>query len=71
LFEVIKDSRPNAQNLAAHQNGFVIVDEARVLDHSSRDDPFRQIIVMRYGNYEIVAGPLPKWAKDLLPASGV
>ena len=47
-----------------------IVDEARVLDNSSKDDPFRQIIVMKDGNYEIVADPLPKWAKDLLPTSG-
>jgi predicted ABC-type ATPase len=45
-----------------------IVDEARILDNSSRDDPFRQIVVMRDGNYEVKVDPLPKWAKDLLPA---
>ena len=45
-----------------------IVDEARILDNSSKDDPFRQIIVLKSGNYETRADPLPKWAKDLLPA---
>ena len=44
-----------------------IVDEARVLDNSSKNDPFQQIIVMKSGNYEIKNYPLPKWAKDLLP----
>jgi len=45
-----------------------IVDEARILDNSSKDDPFRQIIVMKAGNYEAKVDPLPEWAKDLLPA---
>jgi len=45
-----------------------IVDEARILDNSSKDDPFQQIIVMKSGNYEARADPLPRWARDLLPA---
>ncbi|MCP3887772.1 MAG: dephospho-CoA kinase [Desulfobulbaceae bacterium] len=45
-----------------------LVDEARILDNSSKDDPFRQIIVMKSGNYEIKKHPLPEWAKNLLPA---
>jgi predicted ABC-type ATPase len=45
-----------------------LVDEARILDNSSKDDPFRQIIVMKSGNYEIKENPLPEWAKNLLPA---
>ena len=45
-----------------------IVDEARILDNSSKDDPFRQIIVMKAGNYEAKIDPLPEWARDLLPA---
>ena len=45
-----------------------IVDEARVLDNSSKDDPFRQIIVMKAGNYKVKVDPLPDWAGDLLPA---
>ena len=44
-----------------------IVDEARILDNSYRDDPFQQIIVMKSGDYETKADPLPEWAKDLLP----
>lgn len=45
-----------------------IVDEARILDNSSKGSPFQQILVMKPGNFEAKAGPLPEWAKDLLPA---
>ena len=45
-----------------------IVDEARILDNSSKDDPFQQIIVMKSGNHEAKAELLPGWARDLLPA---
>ncbi|WP_373501375.1 zeta toxin family protein [Desulfococcus sp.] len=44
-----------------------IVDEARILDNSSRDDPFQQVIVMKAGNYKAKTDPLPEWARDLLP----
>jgi predicted ABC-type ATPase len=46
-----------------------IVDEARILDNSLRDNPFQQIVVMKSGNYEAKVDPLPEWAKDLLPAN--
>ncbi len=45
-----------------------IVDEARILDNSSKDDPFQQIIVVKSGNYEAKADPLRGWVRDLLPA---
>ena len=45
-----------------------IVYEARILDNSSKDDPFQQIIVMKSGNYEVIVDPIPEWASDLLPA---
>ena len=45
-----------------------IVDEARILDNSSKDDPFRQIIVMKAGKYEAKIDSLPEWARELLPA---
>jgi predicted ABC-type ATPase len=45
-----------------------IVDEARILDNSFKADPFQQIIVMKSGNYEAKADPLPEWAKNLLPS---
>lgn len=44
-----------------------LVDEARILDNSSRHDPFQQIIVMKSGKFEAKKTSLPKWAKDLLP----
>jgi predicted ABC-type ATPase len=46
-----------------------IVDEARVLDNSSKDDPFKQIIVMKSQKYEAKIDPLPEWAKDLIPTT--
>ena len=45
-----------------------IVDEARILDNSSKDDPFQQIIVRKSGNYEVKAELLPEWARVLLHA---
>jgi len=45
-----------------------LVDETRILDNSSKDDPFQQIIVMKSGNYETKEKPLPEWARALLPA---
>jgi predicted ABC-type ATPase len=45
-----------------------IVDETRILENSSKDDPFRQIIVMTAGNYDAKVDPLPEWARDLIPA---
>jgi len=50
------------------KTALLMVDEARILDNSSKDDPFQQIIVMKSGNFEVKADPLPKWARDLLPA---
>lgn len=50
------------------KTALAIVDEARLLDNSSRGNPFQQIVVMKAGNYEVKVDPLPKWAKDLLPA---
>ena len=44
-----------------------LVDEARILDNSSRDNPFRQIVVMKDGSYDIKVDCLPEWVKDLLP----
>ncbi len=50
------------------KTALALVDEARILDNSSKDDPFRQIIVIKSGKYEIKENPLPEWAKNLLPA---
>ena len=45
-----------------------IVDEARILDNSSKDNPFQQILVMKSGNFETKTDSLPEWAKNLLLA---
>lgn len=45
-----------------------LADEARILDNSSRKDPFKQIIVMKSGNYTTKQAPLPEWAKQFLPS---
>lgn len=50
------------------KTALALVDEARILDNSSRDNPFQQIAVMKAGNYEAKVVPLPKWARNLLPA---
>lgn len=44
-----------------------LVDEARLLDNSLRDDPFRQIVVLKSRNYKELVSPLPAWVKELLP----
>jgi len=48
------------------KTALAIVDEARILDNSSKDDPFQQLIVMKSGNYEVRAEPLPEWARELV-----
>ena len=50
------------------KTALLIVDEARILDNSSKDNPFQQIIVMKSGNFEVKIDPLPEWARDLIPA---
>ena len=46
-----------------------LVDEARILDNSLRDNPFQQIVVIKSGNYEAKVDPLPEWTRDILPAN--
>jgi predicted ABC-type ATPase len=52
------------------KTALTLVDEARLLDNSLRDDPFRQIVMLKSGNYKNLVSPLPAWAKELLPARG-
>ena len=54
------------RTMAHIRTALSIVDEARILDNSSRDDPFRQILVMKAGQYIAKADPLPQWARDLI-----
>lgn len=44
-----------------------IVHEARILDNSSAQDRFKQIVVMKNGTYEIKVDPIPDWVREILP----
>ena len=43
-----------------------LVDEARFLDNSSKENPFQQTAVLKNGNYTEIASPLPGWAQEML-----
>jgi predicted ABC-type ATPase len=43
-----------------------LADEARLMDNSSRDNPFRQIATVKNGRRTEVVHPLPAWAEELL-----
>ncbi len=49
------------------KTALTLVDEARLLDNSLRDDPFRQIVALKSGNYTELVSPLPAWVKEILP----
>ena len=44
-----------------------MVDEARILDNSSEENRFQQMVVMKSGEYEIKVDPIPDWVKAILP----
>lgn len=43
-----------------------LVDEARLLDNSSRDKPYQQVALIRKGKRIQVADPLPSWTAEML-----
>ena len=43
-----------------------LVDSARLLDNSSRENPFQQVAVVRLGRKRILVDPLPPWADEIL-----
>ena len=43
-----------------------LVNEARLLDNSHRDDPFRQLACVRLGRRQWTDHPLPQWAAEIL-----
>ncbi len=43
-----------------------LVDEARLLNNSSRDDPFQPVAVVKQGRRQWAADPLPAWAAAIL-----
>ncbi len=54
--------------LAPHHVAAVlpIVDEARLLNNSSRKNPYRQAAVVKRGRRIKALDPLPNWAKEIL-----
>lgn len=49
------------------KNAITIVDEAWILDNSSEKDRFKQMVVMKSGEYEVKVNQIPEWVKDILP----
>lgn len=43
-----------------------VVDEARLLDNSSREKPFQQVAIVKKGKRKELLKPLPEWAKAIL-----
>ena len=43
-----------------------LVDEARLLDNSYRDNPFQQVACVKRGKRQWINDPLPPWAEELL-----
>ena len=43
-----------------------LVDEARLLDNSYRDNPFQQIACVKQGRRQWINDPLPHWAEEIL-----
>lgn len=43
-----------------------LVDEARLLDNSLRDTPYRQVALVKRGRRIKVIDPLPEWAAEIL-----
>ena len=43
-----------------------VVDEARLLDNSYRDNPFKEVALVRKGRCIRTADPLPSWAEEML-----
>ncbi len=44
----------------------MLVDEARLLDNSSRQNPFQQIAIVKQGKCRILTAQTPEWAKKIL-----
>jgi predicted ABC-type ATPase len=49
------------------KKAMALVDEARLLDNSYRDDPFRQVAVVKKGRCVCKSDPLPGWAWEIVP----
>ena len=43
-----------------------LVDEARILNNSSREKPFQEVAIVKRGRRKRVINQLPKWTEDIL-----
>ena len=43
-----------------------LIDEARLLDNSRKDDPFQQVAIIKRGSCEWKIDPRPEWARDII-----
>ena len=43
-----------------------LVDEARLLNNSSKDNPFQQVVIVRKGKCEWTIDPRPDWAMEMI-----
>ncbi len=43
-----------------------LIDEARFLNNSSRDNPFQQVVIVKKGRYKWKVNPRPHWAVDIV-----
>jgi predicted ABC-type ATPase len=66
--EKIHGRIPRTRQYAA--TALPLVDEARLLDNSLRDYPFRQVAIFRKGVCVWTADPLPEWARQMIRHSG-
>jgi predicted ABC-type ATPase len=46
-----------------------LVNEARLLDNSYRDNPFQQVACVKRGRRQWIIDPLPHWAEEILRGS--
>ncbi len=63
----IHDRIPRTMNHIA--KALPLMDEARFLDNSSRENPFQQVAVIKPGRVEWQCNPCPDWALQMLSSS--
>lgn len=67
--EKIRSRLPRTQQHV--KKALTLADEARLLDNSYRDEPFRQVAVVNKGRCVMKSEPLPEWARSLLPKPAI
>ncbi|HDH06159.1 MAG TPA: hypothetical protein ENH01_10720 [Nitrospirae bacterium] len=47
-----------------------LIDKARFLNNSSRDNPFQQVVIVKKGRCKWKVNPRPQWAVDIINGTG-